>query len=205
MENPDRPHPNPDPSEPASPPSTSVAAADANDADDGDDGADDEAPEMNLGDGPTAGPPGSAIGQAGVQLGSPGRRRRRRRRRGRGAPVYFTPEGQAYRMQTAPDGQQVQVLLTPQELQQYQARLSQQSAVPGQRPLGQPPATTGQQPVPAAQLVAVEGGLDTEANGPNAFLRQIRRNLLPTPEDPDLPKNPLQTLPLPQGQHLTTP
>jgi transcription termination factor Rho len=69
--------------------------------------------------------------------------------------------------------------------------------------LGQPPATTGQQPVPAAQLVAVEGVLDTEAKGPNAFLRQIRRNLLPTPEDPELPKNLVQKLRLRQGQYLT--
>src|SRR5260370_24025041 len=203
MENPDRPRPNPDPSEPASPPSTAVAAADANGADDGDEGADDEGPEMNLGEGPTTGPPGAAMGQPGVQLGTPGRRRRRRRRRGREAPVYFTPDGQAYRMQTAPDGQQVQVLLTPQELQQYQARLAQHSAVPGQRPLGQAPALTGQQPVPAAQLVAVEGVLDTEAKGPNAFLRQIRRNLLPTPEDPEMPKNLVQKLRLRQGQYLT--
>jgi len=204
MENPDRPHPNPDPSEPASSPTRTVAPDDPNGGDDGDDGTDDEAPEMNLVDGSMAGAPGAAIGQPGVQLGTPvGRRRRRRRRRGRGAPVYFTPDGQAYRMQTAPDGQQVQVLLTPQELQQYQARLAQQSAVPGQRPLGQAPALTGQQPVPAAQLVAVEGVLDTEAKGPNAFLRQIRRNLLPTPEDPEMPKNLVQKLRLRQGQYLT--
>jgi transcription termination factor Rho len=203
MENQDRPHPiNPDPSEETASPQV-VASDDANGADSGDDGAEDEAPDVNATDGSLGGAPATTLGQPGVQLGSPmGRRRRRRRRRGRGAPVYFTPDGQAYRMQMAPDGQQVQVFLTPQELQQYQARLAQQSAVPGQRPLGQVPAPSGPQPVPA-QLVAVEGVLDTEAKGPNAFLRQIRRNLLPTPEDPELPKNLVQKLRLRQGQYLT--
>jgi len=52
-------------------------------------------------------------------------------------------------------------------------------------------------------LVAVEGVLDTEAKGPNAFLRQIRRNLLPGPEDAELPKNLVQKLRLRQGQYVT--
>ena len=45
--------------------------------------------------------------------------------------------------------------------------------------------------------------LDTEAKGPNAFLRQIRRNLLPGPEDAEIPKNLVQKLRLRQGQYLT--
>jgi transcription termination factor Rho len=49
----------------------------------------------------------------------------------------------------------------------------------------------------------VEGVLDTEAKGPNAFLRQIRRNLLPGPEDAEIPKNLVQKLRLRQGQYLT--
>jgi transcription termination factor Rho len=127
-----------------------------------------------------------------------GRRRRRRRRRGRGAPVLFTPEGQAYRMVAGPDGQQSQAFLTPQELQQYQQRMAQQQAPQGQRP-PQPQQAPQQQP----QLQPVEGVLDTDVKGPNAFLRQIKRNLLPTPDDPELPKNLVQKLKLRTGQYLT--
>jgi transcription termination factor Rho len=103
-------------------------------------------------------------------------------------------------MQPGPDGQQVQVFLSPQELQQYQARMAQQPPAQGQRPPGQ-----GQTPniQVAGQLVAVEGVLDTEAKGPNAYLRQIRRNLLPSNEDPEIPKNLVQKLRLRQGQYLT--
>src|SRR5215470_10390921 len=148
---------------------------------DGDDGADDDGPD----EGETQTAPTPAGGGAGPAAGQPGsgRRRRRRRRRGRGAPVLFTPEGQAYRMLTGPDGQQNQVFLTPQELQQWQARQQQQQV--------------------QANLAAVEGVLDTEAKGPNAFLRQIRRNLLPGPEDAEIPKNLVQKLRLRQGQYLT--
>ncbi|HUM09347.1 MAG TPA: transcription termination factor Rho [Myxococcaceae bacterium] len=167
-----------------------------------DDGADDDGPdEAEATPGPTAGPgggPAPAPGQAPV----PGRRRRRRRRRGRGAPVLFTPEGQAYRMLTGPDGQQTQVFLTPQELQQWQARQQQQQQPqPGQ----QAPASAPRPPAAQAQpnLVGVEGVLDTEAKGPNAFLRQIRRNLLPGPDDAELPKNLVQKLRLRQGQYVT--
>ncbi|HEY8210388.1 MAG TPA: transcription termination factor Rho, partial [Myxococcaceae bacterium] len=127
-----------------------------------------------------------------------GRRRRRRRRRGRGAQVLFTPEGQAYRMVAGPDGQQNQVFLTPQELQQYQQRMAQQQGQQGQRP-PQPQ----QQPQQQAQLQLVEGVLDTDVKGPNAFLRQIKRNLLATPDDPELPKNLVQKLRLRTGQYLT--
>jgi transcription termination factor Rho len=174
------------------------AAPEAPDAD-GDDGADDDGPDE--GDAPAGAAPAPGAGPASVP-GQPGtgRRRRRRRRRGRGAPVLFTPEGQAYRMLTGPDGQQNQVFLTPQELQQWQARQQQQSQ-PGQQAPG-----GGQRQAPAQvqqNLAPVEGVLDTEAKGPNAFLRQIRRNLLPGPEDAEIPKNLVQKLRLRQGQYLT--
>ena len=174
------------------------AAPDAPDTD-GDDGADEDGPEeTSPGPNPTAG--GAPAPGQGQGPGS-GRRRRRRRRRGRGAPVLFTPEGQAYRMVAGPDGQQNQVFLTPQELQQWQARQQQQQQQPqpGQGPGGAP----RQAAVQAQNLVAVEGVLDTEAKGPNAFLRQIRRNLLPGPEDAELPKNLVQKLRLRQGQYVT--
>jgi len=171
---------------------------------DGDDGADDEGPD----DGGES-TPGAPAGAAGAPAPGPGqgpgsgRRRRRRRRRGRGAPVLFTPEGQAYRMLTGPDGQQSQAFLTPQELQQWQAR-QQQQPQPGQQG-PQAPASAPRPPQPQAQpaLSPVEGVLDTEAKGPNAFLRQIRRNLLPGPEDAEVPKNLVQKLRLRQGQYLT--
>src|SRR5262245_1017314 len=163
---------------------------------DGDDGADEDGPEeTSAGPAPAAGAPAPGQGP-----GS-GRRRRRRRRRGRGAPVLFTPEGQAYRMLTGPDGQQNQVFLTPQELQQWQARQQQQQQQPGQQPQGGAPRQ--QQPQAQPNLAPVEGVLDTDAKGPNAFLRQIRRNLLPGPEDAELPKNLVQKLRLRQGQYLT--
>jgi transcription termination factor Rho len=154
------------------------------------------------GNGASAGAPVSSVpGPTAVPPGG-GRRRRRRRRRGRGAQLFFTPEGQAYRLQSTPEGTQVQVFLTPQEVQQYQARIAQQqNAQMARAPqAGTMPAG---QPVPQPQLAPVEGVLDTEAKGPNAFLRQIKRNLLPSPEDPELPKNTVQKLRLRQGQFLT--
>ncbi len=48
----------------------------------------------------------------------------------------------------------------------------------------------------------VEGVLDTEAKGPNAFLRQLKKNLLPSPDDPEMPKNLVQKLRLRQGQYV---
>jgi transcription termination factor Rho len=174
------------------------AAPEAPDAD-GDDGADDDGPEEAETQAGSAPAPGGGPAPVPGQPGS-GRRRRRRRRRGRGAPVLFTPEGQAYRMLTGPDGQQNQVFLTPQELQQWQARQQQQPQGGQQAPGGTP-----RPPQPQAQpnLAPVEGVLDTEAKGPNAFLRQIRRNLLPGPEDAEIPKNLVQKLRLRQGQYLT--
>jgi len=174
------------------------AAPEAPDSD-GDDGADDDGPDEGDAAASAAPAPGGGPAATPGQPGT-GRRRRRRRRRGRGAPVLFTPEGQAYRMLTGPDGQQNQVFLTPQELQQWQARQQQQSQPGQQAPSGGPrPA-----PVQVQQALAqVEGVLDTEAKGPNAFLRQIRRNLLPGPEDAEIPKNLVQKLRLRQGQYLT--
>ena len=102
-------------------------------------------------------------------------------------------------MLTGPDGQQNQVFLTPQELQQWQARQQQQQ--PGQQAPGGAPRPPPAQVPP--NLAPVEGVLDTEAKGPNAFLRQIRRNLLPGPEDAEIPKNLVQKLRLRQGQYLT--
>ncbi len=153
-------------------------------------------------DGPDEGGDASAFAPGGPgQPGQPGqgRRRRRRRRRGRGAQVFFTPEGQAYRLIQGPDGQPQQVFLTPAELQQYQLR-QQQAQQQGQRPGGQP----GQGPqASAGPTQTVEGVLDTEVKGPNAFLRQIKRNLLASPEDAELPKNLVQKLRLRQGQFIT--
>jgi len=179
---------------PATPP---AAAPPPPELDEGDDGGDDEGgeEEAQAGGAPAAATP--APGMPG--LPGQGRRRRRRRRRGRGAPVLFTPEGQAYRVVTGPDGQQNQVFLTPQELQQYQQRMAQQQMQQGQRPQGAPQQAPQQQ----AQLLPVEGVLDTDVKGPNAFLRQIKRNLLATPDDPELPKNLVQKLRLRTGQYLT--
>jgi transcription termination factor Rho len=159
----------------------------------GDEGSDGPDTEMATATPQPVGGPAGAV---------PGRRRRRRRRRGRGAPVLFTPEGQPYRMVTGPDGQQTQVFLSPQELQSWQAR-QQQQPQPGAGP--QAPAGAPRPPPvqPVVNLVAVEGVLDTEAKGPNAFLRQIRRNLLPAPDDAELPKNLVQKLRLRQGQFIT--
>ncbi len=104
-------------------------------------------------------------------------------------------------MQTAPDGQQTQVFLTPQELQQYHARQAQQPPPGAPRPQHGPGPNT--HPTSGPALATVEGVLDTEAKGPNAFLRQIRKNLLAAPDDPELPKNLVQKLRLRQGQYLT--
>ncbi|WP_253910575.1 transcription termination factor Rho, partial [Pyxidicoccus fallax] len=184
--------------------------------DDGGDEGDDEGPDD--GDAAAGGP---VQGGAPGQPGQPGGRRRRRRRRRRGAQVLFTPEGQAYRMTAGPDGQQVQVFLTPQELEQYRQRQAQQQQQPQQ---GGQPQQHGQQQqqhhhhgqhrqqhggqqqrdvAAQANLAPVEGVLDTEAKGPNAFLRQLKRNLLAAPDDPELPKNLVQKLRLRQGQYLT--
>jgi transcription termination factor Rho len=104
------------------------------------------------------------------------------------------------------DGQPAQVFLTPQELLQYQQRIAQQQQQQQQQhgQHGQP--RPGQAPagavVPQGQLQPVEGVLDTDAKGPNAFLRQLKKNLLPSPDDAELPKNLVQKLRLRQGQYV---
>ena len=201
---------NRDPRDPTSP--MAARAESPPDMDDGDDDGD---------EGPDEGDGGSTPGQPGggpQQPGPGGGRRRRRRRRRKGGQVHFTPEGQAYRLVPGPDGQQQQVFLTPQELQQHQQRMAQQ-----QQP--QPPQQQQQQqqqqhhhaprerehgggqprqhqPAPQPSLAPVEGVLDTEAKGPNAFLRQLKRNLLPSPDDAEIPKNLVQKLRLRSGQYL---
>ncbi len=197
---------------PAAPPPAAAApppAADAGDDDGGDDdGGDEGGPDEA---GPGAPQQGGAPGPGGMPGPGQGRRRRRRRRR-RGAQVLFTPEGQAYRMQAGPDGQQTQVFLTPQELEQYKQRLLQQQQQqqqnqhaqrqPGQGG-GQPQGGHHQQAAPSTALVPVDGVLDMEAKGPNAFLRKIKKNLLPSPDDAEIPKNLCQKLRLRQGQLIT--
>jgi transcription termination factor Rho len=200
---------NSDPREPLPPPAEAARPEPPPSMDDdgGDDGGDDEGPDEGgeTGAAPGPGQPGPA-----GQPGQGGRRRRRRRRR-RGAQVHFTPEGQAYRMQPGPDGQMVQVFLTPQELEQYKQRQAQQQQQQQQHPQPQHPQH-GQRPhhggsqgqaAPQQNLAPVEGVLDTEAKGPNAFLRQIKKNLLPSPDDAEMPKNLVQKLRLRQGQYVT--
>ncbi|ATB37348.1 transcription termination factor Rho [Cystobacter fuscus] len=188
--------------DPSELPSPMAAHADAPDVDDGDDEGD-EGPDEGEGSASPGQPAGAAPG--------PGGRRRRRRRRRRGAQVLFTPEGQAYRMVAGPDGQPQQVFLTPQELQQYQQRLAQQQQQAqhhGQQAPQHAPQHHGERqqrpPQVAAQpsLAPVEGVLDTEAKGPNAYLRQLKRNLLPSPDDAEIPKNLVQKLRLRPGQYL---
>ncbi|MCY1034166.1 transcription termination factor Rho [Corallococcus sp. BB11-1] len=209
---------NPPPPPVAARPSPPPEADDEGGDDEGDEGPDEG--DASAGGPQQGGAPGGPAGQGG--------RRRRRRRRRRGAQVHFTPEGQAYRMQPGPDGQQVQVFLTPQELEQYKQRQAQQQqqqpAANPQAPQaqeGRPPQQEGRQQQPQHEhprhargggqaqqqqqqnLAPVEGVLDTEAKGPNAFLRQVKRNLLASPDDPELPKNLVQKLRLRQGQYLT--
>ncbi len=157
--------------------------------DEGDEGEDNGAESPQA---PAANVPGQAPASATTR-----RRRRRRRRR---AQVHFTPDGKAYRLVTQPDGSQHQVFLTDQELEQYQLRLQQQQAQQAVRT----PGAAGPSAAPApAPTVQVEGVLDTEAKGPNAYLRQLKKNLLPQPDDPELPKNLVQKLRMRQGQYVT--
>ncbi len=171
------------------------------DLDDGDDEGD-EGPDEGEGSASTPGQPGGGPQQPGQ-----GGRRRRRRRRRKGAQVQFTPDGQAYRLVPGPDGQQQQVFLTPQELQQYQQRQQQQQQQQQQQPPQQQHHQGGgqprhHQPAPQPSLAPVEGVLDTEAKGPNAFLRQLKRNLLPAPDDAEIPKNLVQKMRLRPGQYI---
>jgi transcription termination factor Rho len=179
------------------PEQNSAPEPDLDEADDGDEG-----PEEASASSGATGQPGepSAPGQ--------GRRRRRRRRR-RGNPVLFTPDGQAYRMVAGADGQPAQVFLTPQELEQYKQRQAQsaQQPQPGAQPAHPPHGGAHGNPRPPQahaqpQLVPVEGVLDTDVKGQNAYLRQVKRNLLAGPDDAEIPKNTVQKLRLRPGQYL---
>jgi transcription termination factor Rho len=98
------------------------------------------------------------------------------------------------------------VFLTPLEVEQYKQRIAQQQLQQQQQQQQQnqqqQPRPAGQ-PVPAAAVQTVEGVLDTEVKGPNAYLRQLKRNLLASPEDPEIPKNLVQKLRLRTGQFLS--
>ncbi|MGO8970411.1 MAG: transcription termination factor Rho [Myxococcaceae bacterium] len=187
---------NSDPAEALPAPPAAPAASEPED-EGGDEGGQDDSSEPS---GPVQAGAATAAGAAeGSGTLGGGRRRRRRRRRGRGAPVLFTPEGQAYRLAMGPDGQQTQVFLSPTELQAHQARSTQGGGVPGAAGGGQRSAP---QPHAPQGLVTVEGVLDTEAKGPNAFLRQIKRSLLAGPDDAEFPKNLVQKLRLRPGQYI---
>ncbi|HLT29811.1 MAG TPA: transcription termination factor Rho [Myxococcaceae bacterium] len=148
---------------------------------------------------------------SGQQQGA-GRKRRRRRRR-RGGQVFFTPEGQAYRMVAGPDGRQSQVFLTPEELAAHQARQPNTPAQQGEEPGGGPQAREpregrnrrhkgGQGQAQQGNLQPVEGVLDVDVKGPNAYLRQLKKSYLAAPDDPEIPKNLVQKLRLRPGQHI---
>ncbi len=172
----------------------------APEGDEGDDGeGGDDGDDGDEGGGGEGGAGGGGNGGGGGG-GGPGGRKKRRRRRRRGAQVQFTPEGQAYRMVQGPDGQMAQVFLSAQELEQYKQRQAQSQ---GQQARGGSGGGGGGQREPQqVQLLPVEGVLDTDVKGPNAFLRQTKKNLLPSPEDAELPKNLVQKFRLRPGQYI---
>ena len=74
------------------------------------------------------------------------------------------------------------------------------------QPGGQPGAPTNGHDQPQAggqaQLHLVEGILDSEVRGPNAFLRRAEKNYLPNPDDPEVPKHLVQRLRLRPGARI---
>ena len=100
-----------------------------------------------------------------------------------------------------PDGQVVNIFLTAQELEQYKQRVAQQQATQQQQTQMRVAQQTGQPVQVPTQIV--EGVLDTEVKGQNAMLRSLKRNLLPGPDDAEIPKNLVQKLRLRAGQYLT--
>ncbi len=119
--------------------------------------------------------PASQQGQPGQPgEGRRGRRRRRRRRRG-GQP------GQPGQPGAAPANGQA---------------LEASSVEPGTAP---PVAAV---PPPAPQLQTAEGVLDYDGKGNYGYLRQVRRNMLPGPEDAEVPRSLIQRLRLRAGQVL---
>ena len=199
-----------DPNDPTTP---AAPAAPSNDGgDEGDDGSDDggdDGPDDGPGEGGTPGGPqqGGAGGQPGGQgQGMAGQgqgqgRKRRRRRRRKGSPIFFAEDGQAYRKVIQPDGQVVNVFLTPVELEQYKQRQQQQQAQTVQHQQQRHAQMTGQ-PV-QVPVNLVEGVLDLDVKGQNAALRSPKHNLLPRPEDAEIPKNLVQKLRLRAGQYIT--
>ncbi|MBE2250083.1 MAG: transcription termination factor Rho [Myxococcus sp.] len=188
--------------EPNDPTAPTPPSAPAN-AGGGDDGGDDDGGDEGPDDGSDEG--GDANAQQAGQPGQPGQpgqgRRRRRRRRRKGNPVFFTEDGQAFRKVIQPDGQVVNIFLTAQELEQHKQRLAQQQATQQQATQMRVAQQTGQPVQVPTQIV--EGVLDTEVKGQNAMLRSLKRNLLPGPDDAEIPKNLVQKLRLRAGQYLT--
>ncbi len=176
---------NPDEHDPNDPTKQPPPDSDDGGGDDGDDEGGDEGP--GDGGGAAEAMPQGQPGQPG-QPGQGGGRRRRRRRRRKGNPVLFTPDGQAYRMVTQPDGQQSQVFLTPQEVEQYKQRIAQQQLQQHQR--NQPQGPRRPAGPPPGPVNVVEGVLDTDVKGPNAYLRQLKNNLLANPDRPRDPEEP---------------
>ncbi len=187
----------PDPNDPtAPPPPAPPSGGGGDDGDDGGDdgeGGDDEGPEEG---GAAGGPQGAQADAAGQGAG----RRKRRRRRRKGNPVFFAEDGQAFRKIIQPDGQVVNVFLTAQELDQYKQRIAQQQAQQQQQTQMRHQQNQGLPvTVPVQQ---VEGVLDLDVKGQNAALRSVKRNLLPGPDDAEIPKNLVQKLRLRAGQYL---
>ncbi|HEY0881933.1 MAG TPA: transcription termination factor Rho, partial [Archangium sp.] len=173
--------------------------------DEGDDGGDDDGPD----DGPDEGggegqaQGGGQPGQPGGNPGQPGQgggRRKRRRRRRKGNPVFFAEDGQAFRKVIQPDGQVVNVFLTPVELDQYKQRIAQQQAQAQQQTQMRQQQSQGL-PV-TVPVQTVEGILDMDVKGQNGALRSLKKNLLPSPDDAEIPKNLVQKLRLRAGQYL---
>ncbi|MDP1828211.1 MAG: transcription termination factor Rho [Archangium sp.] len=188
----------PDPTDPKDPTNAPPAPAD-----EGDDGGDDDGGDEGPDEGAEGASPPSQGGQPG-QPGQPGQagggRRKRRRRRRKGNPVFFAEDGQAFRKVIQPDGQVTNVFLTAQELDQYKQRLAQQQAQTQQQTQMRQAQSQGL-PV-SVPVQTVEGVLDVDVKGQNAGLRSLKKNLLPSPEDAEIPKNLVQKLRLRAGQYL---
>ena len=184
----------PDPPDSIDPP----AAPRPPDADDEGDDAQDDGPDEGPDEASTD-PSLSSNGQPG-QPGQPAGRRRRRRRRRKGNPVFFAEDGQAFRKVIQPDGNVVNVYLTPVELDAWKQRQAQQQAQQQQQHHVRQAQASGQ-PV-QVPVQTVEGVLDLDVKGQNAALRSLKHNLLPRPDDPEIPKNLVQKLRLRAGQYL---
>jgi transcription termination factor Rho len=192
----------PDPQDPPHRSSPEEAAAvDTDDGDEGDEGGDDTEGGADTGGAPSgqssAGGPGPTSPQ-----GPGGGRKRRRRRRRKGNPIFFSEDGQAYRKVIQPDGQVVNVFLTAAEFEAHKQRVQQQQQQVAQQQQQQRHAQASGQPAQIPTAV-VEGVLDLDVKGQNACLRSIKRSLLPSVDDPEIPKNLVQKLRLRAGQYLT--